>query len=102
MRGWRGQWNGPLKSILNTSAPEAVEANEDLSILTGTNVVQTSCIFEISICGDGGASKMVPEEYWISFHRKRYKQKFLGTNEVQTIDIFEILICRGRGSEMVP
>ena len=35
---------------------------EDLSVLTGTNEVQTIGIFEILICRGGGASEMVPQK----------------------------------------
>ena len=41
--------------------------NEDLSVLTGTNEVQTIGIFEILICRDGGASEMVPRKFELEY-----------------------------------
>ena len=80
--------------------------NRNLSVLTGTDVVRTIGIFEILICGGGGATEMVHTKFEYFCTGSGTDENFsvlTGTNEVQTIYIFEILICMcGGASEMVP
>ena len=71
--------------------------NENFSVITGTNVVQTFGIFKILKCG---ASVIVPTklelEYLCTGNSTNENFSVLtGTNEVQTIGLLEIIICVG-------
>ena len=76
--------------------------NENFSIITGTNVVQTIGIFKILKCGGEVASVIVPEKLELEYlctgsSSNKNFSVLTGTNEVQMIGIFEILICRDGG-----
>lgn len=59
---WRDQWNGSWTKTFNKSVQEA-GTNENLSLLTGTSLVQTIGVCEISSSG-GGQWNGAPTKNW--------------------------------------
>ena len=75
------------------------DTNENLSVLTGFNEVQTVGLLEILICFSGGAREMASQkEFFKHCTGSGTNENFLvltSTNEVPTISVFEILFAGG-------